>query len=157
MQKRSILASLCLACCLFILSHCSKNDDDDPGTNKTELLTKSSWKFQKAEAGGVGDVSSQIDQCIKDNIVTFVSTTANAGTGTLDEGATRCDSGDQQIIPFTWTLESNETILKSSVPFFPGGSGQFTVVSLTATNLVVSQQMTIAPYPTTTVTLTLQH
>jgi hypothetical protein len=47
--------------------------------------------------------------------------------------------------------------LRSSVILFPGGSTDFNIVSLTSTNLVLSQQMEVSPYPATTVTLTLKH
>jgi hypothetical protein len=157
MKSLSVLAMLCLAGCLT-LSGCSKDDDDsNQGETKTQTLTKSTWLFQKAEAAIAGDVSSEIKACIKDNTLTFVSTATDAGTGTVDEGATSCNAGDPQSSSFTWTLESNGTVLKSSMPLFPGGSGTFNVVSLNATNLVLSQEMTIAPYPTTTITLTLKH
>jgi hypothetical protein len=142
---------------LLILAGCSK-DDDAPPTNKTktELLTQASWKFEKAEAATFGDVSNQIDDCIKDNIITFTATANATGTGIADEGTTKC--GATQQTTFNWTLDNNETKLTSDKPLFTGGSGEFTIVTLTETNLVVSQQMTIPGIPAPiNVTLTLKH
>jgi len=44
-----------------------------------------------------------------------------------------------------------------NTPLVSGGSGVFTIVLLNDVNLVVSQNMTIAPYPPTTVELTFIH
>ena len=158
MKKRLIsLTSLVILVAILHIS-CSKEDDAAPAAKtKTELLTKATWKFEKAEAAIFGDISGNIEDCNKDNTITFTSTANNKGTGIADEGATKCNGANPQSTTFNWTLENNETKLVSDKPLFPGGSGEFTLVSLTETNLVVSQQMTIPPAPTTMVTITLKH
>ena len=114
---------------------CSKDDDDNPSPKtKTELLTAGSWKFSDAKVNGTS-VASLIDECQKDNIVTFLA----AGTGTAAEGATKCDPNDPDSSPFNWNFETNETVLFVSTPFFTGGSSTFTIVSLTESQLVLSQ------------------
>ena len=45
--------------------------------------------------------------CYKDNIVTFML----RGTGTADEGATKCNPGDPQTAAFTWSFQTSETVL----------------------------------------------
>ena len=140
MKKRLIsLASLLLLIAILHI-HCSK-DDNPPAAakTKTELISKSTWKFSDAKVGGTS-VSAFLQTCQKDNILTFLS----AGTGTADEGPTKCSASDAQTTPFTWSFQNNETVLFVSTPFFAGGSSSFTLVSLTETELVVSQNITVS-------------
>jgi hypothetical protein len=161
MKKRLLSFTLLAALFATVLPGCSKDDDDDtPAETKTELLVKTSWKFEKAEAPPLGDISSQIDACIKDNLLSFsaASTTATSGAGVVDEGATKCDPSSPQTGSFNWELINNGATLRSSVVLFPGGSTDFNIVTLNATNLVLSQQVTISTgLPPATVTFTLKH
>jgi lipocalin-like protein len=138
MKLLNLVASLVLSACI-ILAACSKSDSNNSKT-KTQLITQASWKFSSATVNGT-DVSSLIQSCQKDNILTF---SATGGTGTLDEGPTKCNSGDPQTQNFTWSFTNNETILHVSTIFFTGGSSDFTIVSLTETQLMVSQIVNIA-------------
>lgn len=158
MKKRLIsLTSLVILVAILHIS-CSKEDNPPPAAKtKTELITTGTWKFEKAEAAILGDISGSLEACNKDNTIAFTSTSNNKGTGIADEGGTKCNAANPQTVAFNWTLENNETKLVSDKPLFPGGSGEFTIVSLTESNLVVSQPMTIPPVPTTTVTITLKH
>jgi hypothetical protein len=96
------------------------------------------------------DISSQINACFKDNIATFTV----AGNMTLDEGATVCSPS--YAGSYTWSFQSTESILHLSAAIFTGGSSDFTLVSLTSTNMVLSQQMTVGAI-TTTVEVTFKH
>ena len=126
----------------LFFTNCDKNDDPPapPPPTKTELITKSSWKFSSAKAGGF-DVTAQIPACFKDNTITFVST----GTGTISEGAVACSPAAPAT--FTWSFQNSETQINLNTPLISGGSGLFTIVKLDAVNLVVSQNMTIPPAP----------
>lgn len=159
MQKQLFPLTILAAVTMAVLPACSKEDNFASSETKTELLVKTSWKFEKAEASPVGDISSELEACQTDNLLIFLAASASStsGTGTLDEGPTKCDPSDLQSSSFDWELTNNGTVLRSSVPLFSGSSTDFTIVSLTSTNLVLSQQMTIDPYPATTVTLTLKH
>ena len=117
---------------------CSKSDSKPSKTN-TELITQGSWKFSNAKVGG-NDVSAFLQACQKDNILVF----AAAGTGSLDEGPTKCNSSDPQTNPFTWNFASGETMLHVSTVLFTGGSSDFTIVSLTDSQLVLSQNITVS-------------
>lgn len=140
MQKRIILLSALFSFFLLLNSSCSKNDDPAPAAKtKTELITKSPWKFSDAKVSGIS-VASFLQTCQKDNSLTFIA----AGTGTADEGVTKCNVGDPQTNPFTWSFQTSETVLFVSTPFFTGGSSTFTLVSLTETELVVSQNITVS-------------
>ena len=144
--QKTVTSLLLLA---LVLTACKKTHIK----TKTELLTQTTWRFDKATALGT-DISSQIPSCIKDNIITFVSN----GTGTISEGINICvppTSGN-----LTWSFQTNETMLNLSAPLFPGGSGSFTIVTLNETNLVISQQMTLpppAPQIPVTVEITFKH
>jgi hypothetical protein len=129
-----------IAVCSFLISFaaCKKSDTPAPKT-KTELIASGTWKFSNAKVGGT-DVSAFLQSCQKDNTITFVA----AGTGTADEGPTKCNSGDPQTTPFTWSFASGETQLTVSTVLFTGGSNTFTVVSITATELVLSQNITVS-------------
>jgi hypothetical protein len=152
MMKRLISLMSLLAIVATVNVSCSKDDDpaQPAGKTKTELITKASWKFEKAVAGG-SDISLAIKSCLKDNTVTF----AVNKTGSISEEADICSPSSAGN--FTWEFQTNETILHSSQPVFPGGSNDFKIVSLTETNLVVSQMMTVSPYPPTTVEVTFKH
>ena len=150
MNKLVLLAALCFSTVLF--SSCDKTDEAPP-TN-TDYITKSSWKFSSAKAGGF-DVTSQVPACFKDNTITF----AINGTGTITEGATVCTPASPAS--FTWVFQTNGTQqqISLSTPLITGGSGVFTIVLLNDVSLVVSQSMTIPSIPTgpVTVELTFTH
>jgi hypothetical protein len=146
MNKLSLATVLCFTVLLF--TNCDKNDNPPP--SNTDYITKSSWKFSSAKAGGM-DVTAQVPACFKDNTILFVAN----GTGTITEGATACTPPSPSS--FTWVFQNNGTQINMSTPIVSGGSGVFTIVLLNDVNLVVSQTMTIAPFPATTVELTFIH
>src|SRR5436190_11949529 len=72
MQKKLILLAGIIAFFLFIISSCSKSDNPPAAKTKTELITLSPWKFDKATASGAGDISTNpLLACYTDNIITF--------------------------------------------------------------------------------------
>ena len=140
-----------LAISVLVFSACKKDSDNDKPKTNTDLLTQASWKFSSASASGFGDVSSQVPDCYKDNIYTFVAD----GTGSTDESTNVCSPSTAGA--FTWSFMNNETTLHVSTPLFTGGSSDFTIMTLNETNLIVSQTMTIAPLPPTAVEVTFVH
>jgi hypothetical protein len=114
---------------------CNKNNVPAPPT-KTDLIARSGWKFKSATAAGFGDVSSNVPLCYRDNLITF----ASAGTGTINESANVCSPSSAGS--FTWNFQTNETILFMSAILFPGGSQTFNFISVTETELIVSQEVT---------------
>lgn len=139
MRKQLLLTSSILTIAFLIIIGCGKEKNPAPAKTKTQLLIQTSWKFSNATVGGT-DVSAFLQTCQKDNILTF----ATAGTGTVAEGTTKCNAADPQTSPFTWSFQSSETILFISATLFTGGSSTFTLVSLTETQLVVSQNVTVS-------------
>ncbi|HEX6848550.1 MAG TPA: lipocalin family protein [Chitinophagaceae bacterium] len=146
MNKLILFTMVCFTGLFF--ASCDKTDEAPP-TN-TDYLTKSSWKFSSAKAGGF-DVTAQVPACFKDNTMTF----AINGTGTISEGANVCATPAPAT--FTWNFQNNGSEINLSTPIITGGSTVFTIVLLNDVSLVVSQTMTIAPNPPTTVELTFIH
>lgn len=139
---RTILsvASMALLLPVLVSVSCNKKDDNTPAPKtKTLLITQSTWKFSSATVGGT-NVSAFLQACQKDNILTFASN----GSGVLDEGPAKCNSGDPQTNPFTWSFQNNETQLFISATLFTGGSSTFNLVSLTETELILSQNITVS-------------
>jgi len=129
----------------LLASSCKKDKSNSPAASKTktDLITQSSWKFSKATVGG-SDVSSFLQACQKDNILSFLKPSGSSGDGSLDEGATKCNTGDPQTNPFTWYFQNNESSIHITTILFTGGSSDFTLVSLSATELVLSQNITVS-------------
>lgn len=148
-MKKQIYSLIILFTTVSFFASCGKdNGDDNPPTakTKTELISTGTWKFSTATVGGM-NVASFIQACQKDNTMTFVAT----GSGTLDEGATRCDVADPQTRSFTWNFASSESVLHVSTVLFTGGSSDFNVVSITETQLVGSQVVDFGGGPQTVV------
>jgi hypothetical protein len=137
---------------VLIFSGCKKKHDDNPAPvkTKTDHITASSWKFDKAMAGAT-NVTGFVPACWLDNSAVF----AAAGTGTISEGANVC--GTSSAGPFTWSFQTNETILVMSAPVIPTGSGTFTIVTLDETSMVLSQVVTLPPAGAQTVTFYFKH
>ena len=146
MNKLILATVLCFTALFF--ANCDKNDNPPP--SNTDYLTKSSWKFSSAKAGGA-DVTANVPACFKDNTMLFLVN----GTGTINENTVICSPASPSS--FTWVFQNNGTEINLSQPIVSGGSTVFTIVLLNDVNLVVSQTMTIAPYPPTTVELTFIH
>lgn len=140
-------ASFCAVALLsvFLFPSCQ---DDDPFVlkSKTELLAQGSWSFDKATTGNPPvDVSINIPACYKDNIVSFTTN----GSGSV-QNTVVCTPTDVTPATFTWTFQTNETVISLNAPLFPGGSSSFNLVSLTETALVISQDVVVPPATTPT-------
>jgi hypothetical protein len=149
MNNRLLKIHVALFLIFFSMIGCKKSSVHIK-TN-TELLTQSAWYFDNAKVGGT-DVSPLLPTCQKDNILTFASN----GTGILDEGPTKCNASDPQQTPFTWSFLSSETILHVSTVLFTGGSSDFNIVTLTETQFVISQNITVSG-TTQNAVITLKH
>jgi len=135
-MKKPFTLFVALFAIILFSTGCKKNhDDDQPATKtRTELITTGTWKFSSATSSGF-DVSSFIQACQKDNTLTFTT----SGTGTIDEGLSKCNAADPQSSPFNWNFANSENTLHVSTVLFSSGSNDFTIVSLTASQLVGSQ------------------
>lgn len=151
MRKQLLSLSTLIVAAFVLFPGCDKKDNPIVVKTKTELITTNNWKFDNASASGL-DVSSHPSlACYVDNVMTF----ATNGTGTISEGAVVCTT--PAPANFNWSFQSGESILRFDFTLFPGGSPDFTIVSLTETNLVLSQTMTFGGFPPTLVQVTFKH
>lgn len=136
MQKQYFTLVLIVA--VFITAGTGCQKDAAPKT-KTELLTQASWKFSTASASGTDITNNAAIACIKDDVITFTSSTA----GTITEGTIVCSPTTAGS--FTWSFQSSETQLQMSSGIYPAGSGLFTITALTETSLTITQNVVIPP------------
>jgi len=128
-----------LAAALVTVASCKKDDDNNnnngnnnpgPQLTKKEMLTAKPWKATGLTVGGA-DFWSLVDACERDNIFTFKTD----GVYIEDEGATKCDSGDPQVVvTSTWSFIDNETKL-----IYDGDTA--TIKQLTSTTLVLETDL----------------
>jgi hypothetical protein len=132
---------------LLINSGCQK-DTDGGGTTKktkTELISQSSWKFDRAglDLDNNGTIDSPLpagvlQSCDTDGTLTFKSD----GTGTGDEGLTKCDAANPQTTNFNWSLKNNETVINFSNVLFGGLTGDVKLIGVTDTELTLEKDVT---------------
>ena len=141
---------------------CQKDNDGDLDDNKTktELITASTWRFDQAQIdadkNGTPDgpvPAGFLEACVTDNTLTLKSD----GTGTLDEGATRCDPADPQSTSISWEFKDGETVLSSASPIFGGMSGDAKITALTATKLQLQKAMDVPVLGSVNIILDLKH
>jgi hypothetical protein len=132
MQSKILILFLPL---VMVFTGCKKKKEDGPPT-KTELLNEKPWVYNNA--GADTDNNGTIDQaapstylqpCTIDNSYIFNSN----GTGTIDEGATKCSSTNPQTSPFSWSFSENETNINLQSTALFGLGGKFKVLTLTET------------------------
>jgi hypothetical protein len=70
---------------------------------------------------------------------------------TATEGATKCNAGDPNTTPFTWNFQDSETKLFVSSVLFTGGNNTSTIVTLSETQLVLSQEVIFGGTPYTAI------
>lgn len=124
---------------------CDKKEDNP---DVITLIVQAPWKFGKATASGT-NVSAFIESCLKDNLLIFQKGTPK-NTGTVNEGATKCNPMDPQMVDFNWDYDANFKKMTltgvggGSVPILPGGSNEFTLVRVSQTEMVLSQNVSFA-------------
>lgn len=152
-MKKVLITTLVLSSFLF---SCKKDKSDNPSPStptpsktKTEYLTAHSWKLisstadKEVDVDGDGnksvDILGQRAACEKDNVYTF-SSTGSPKTGSVDEGSTKCDSGDPQSTSFDWSWNDSETVVKLGKFFLWRlfTVDEFTVLQLDDTTLKVT-------------------
>ncbi len=103
---KQIIRTACIAmAAAAIFSSCKKDDDK----SRTELLTSGNWRLVLAQErlnGGAWDnvTADNFEACELDNRIKF----STPDVVTIDEGATKCNSGDPQTQTGTWNFVNNE-------------------------------------------------
>lgn len=139
-------------CFLFLCAafSCNKTSDPIPTATKTDNISASSWTYENAgidnDRNGTIDVPlssiapSLVQSCKIDNMLTF----KKDNTGTVDEGATRCNVTDPQTSAFNWNFADNETNLVVSNNIFALLNGKSKILALTSTNFSLTRDTVIA-------------
>jgi hypothetical protein len=143
--------------CVVILGSCS-DDDSEPTKTDAELIGSGvAWKFSTVTASGI-DASSFIDQCYLDNLITF-NYAVGVKLGVVNAGATKCDASEPQTMGFTWDYNQSTKVLTVDIDIIdiPGAEGDLTVKNVSASELVLSQDVSLAGFGTQEVILTLIH
>ena len=147
--KLSTLCNLIIVTCALSFAGCSKSGGSSE-KSKPELIAASTWKFSSAgiDLDGNGTIDQQApatlaQPCLTDNSITFKADK----TGSIDEGATKCDASTPQVSPFTWALSDNDTQLTLSTPILAGFGSDAKIVELTATKFVLSRTISYSGLP----------
>lgn len=142
MKRLTLIAVVFTA---LTMASCSKNDSSGP--SKTELITSGTWKYKNAgiDVNGDGYIDTglppgyELQSCQTDNTLLLKTD----GTGTVDEGASKCDPADAQSTAITWSFKSNETIINFPQALFGSLTGDVKIVNLTSTSLILAKTVNI--------------
>lgn len=123
----------------LIMHSCSKENASN--ASKTQLLTQKSWRLTGARSqinGGLWNDDFAIGlPCVKDNIWTFTT----AGTYIVEEGATKCNGTDPQVISSgTWVFTNNETNLVADILGTAGSGDLLNILTLDQNTLKLGVQ-----------------
>ena len=137
MKKVVFLSFVAMA--LFTIG-CSKDKGNDGASERMTLITSAAWKYDNAQIdydkNGTPDMGlppGLLEDCDKDNIITF----NNDGTGTIDEGSTKCDMGNPQSVGITWEFKDDAKVINIPENIFGNFSGDAQIKTLTATKLTL--------------------
>jgi hypothetical protein len=142
-----------IACTILLAAACKKDETTSNNSNnnnnnnnnntksKKDLVVDGKWQWSglsmvMKNAGGndsLVDAWSTVKECDRDDIMTFAAN----GTGTIDEGANKCDN-DPQTKSLTWEMLNNETQVKVTDD---KGPAMLTIVELTATQAIYRQRV----------------
>ncbi len=146
MKKTIVILSLAIVG----FSACKKKDSGSTTTyTKTDTLQNGQWKLASVTNPLIGDLTTSMKSCQKDNLYTF-----NADkTITVDEGGEKCNSADMQTrVDGSWNLTSDyKQISISSSIFASLGITTLTgdVVQINSTTMEVKKDTTVSGFPTT--------
>lgn len=142
-MKKTTWPLFLLIACSFLTLGSSCDPDEPQAPTKSEYLTSTSWKYESATYNG-SPVPPSMVSCVVDNTLTF-----SGSTYTVNEGTVICSPTTATTTPQAWSFTDNETKLVLATTLVPGTtSGTFDLVTLNATNLVISQMVTVPPSPT---------
>ncbi len=119
---------------LFFLGSCLKSLTQ----SKTDRLTNGKWSItvHKEYYAGLGfpprDLYASYPSCKKDNYYVFTKD----GSGEINQGPTKCNSGDPQVTQLIWRFTNNDT----HISIF---SADWKIVQLDETNFIITSVQVI--------------
>lgn len=132
---------------------CSKDPEPTPpGPTKTDLISSSSWTYQDGgidqNRDGAIDANSSfsvllptlVPSCRTDNTLIF----KKDNTGTVDEGASKCNAADAQTSNFNWSFADNESAINVSNNIFALMNGKSKIYALTSTSLSLTRDTVLS-------------
>lgn len=132
-MKNNYLLFPASAFLLLLFLGCNKSENDQDTSAQSLLLGK--WKitgYTQVSNGTSSDYYVTMPPCAKDNVITYSSN----NNVSLDEGATKCNQSDPQLVSETYTING------SQITTYTGDEGddldQGTIISLTSTTLIIS-------------------
>lgn len=127
-MKTTSVHVLLLLCTVMIFLGCRKEKNDVSANLR--LLTADSWAYDQfgidQNLDGLIDVPETLQNCIKDDLVTFNVD----GSGSLNQGADMCYPEFPQSQPFDWQFLNNEKELEY-------GGTTHTILELNETQLAI--------------------
>ena len=141
---KKIILLLTIGTTILFSSSCKPVEEENTPSNptpasKTELLTSKVWKVTAFTLDGQ-NFFSQLDDCEKDDLTTFKTN----GSFIEDEGATKCNVSDPQIITSsTWKFIDNETKI-----LVDGDTATIKTLSTTSLilEIIISNQVAVITY-----------
>lgn len=150
-SKFTMKYSIYLFAIVFLaFSSCSKKDDT---VSRSTHIATTTWTLDVIglDIDNNGSIDSDlppgiIEQCQIDNILSFRSD----HTGTMEEGALKCDVDDPQTREFTWSLSADEKTITIPEAVLGDISGVIKIISVNETEFVISKEIAISsPVPMT--------
>ena len=150
-----------LSALLLFCAACKKEESKQHVKTKKEILTSGKWKVTSSKAliqspgsPAQHDLFASIPPCQQDNLYVFNS----EGTGTIDEGETKCNPDDPQSTNTgNWQLLDYDKKLRMRVKFdILDAEITSDVLELNDLSMVLKYDTTYLSYPTT-ITTTFSH
>ena len=135
---------------LLVTAFVGCKKDSSESATRTELITKATWKYDNAwvDLDKDGKADSQVpaaylSACQIDNTITL----KKDGTGTMDEGASKCNETDPQTASFTWAFADNEGTVSISANVIAGMGGDLKITTLNDSKLQLQKEVIITGFP----------
>jgi hypothetical protein len=121
---------------LTLIFGCKKEDEseNEPLRTKFDLLTSNGWRITNFLINGTDSTAALFSTCELDNIFNYNSNY----TYSIDEGPTKCQVGNPQIIETgVWAFANNQNLLVLE----PGSNSEatYTILELTNANLKLEE------------------
>lgn len=151
MQKNLLILPFSAALVLLVIFWSCKKSSSSSSTSSSPaaLIASAPWKYDtsgvdlngdnKIDAGDLAD--TLLKPCQKDDIFTF----NKDSTGTIDEGASKCNVGDPQTTPLFWDLTGSDKVL--NVTSLSVLNGSLNIYSLSSTQMLLYKDTTVSGLP----------